>query len=50
MKMIGGFKKDINNPLKEIQENTGKQCLLSKTPPEKVAQVRKDGELFCTSG
>jgi hypothetical protein len=25
MMMIQNFKKDINNPLKEIQENTGKQ-------------------------
>jgi hypothetical protein len=25
MKMIEDFKKDINNSLKEIQENTGKQ-------------------------
>jgi hypothetical protein len=25
MKMIGVFKEDINNSLKEIQENTGKQ-------------------------
>jgi archaellum component FlaC len=25
MKMIKDFKKDINNSLKEIQENTGKQ-------------------------
>ena len=24
MKMISAFKEDINNPLKEIQENTGK--------------------------
>jgi hypothetical protein len=25
MKIIESFNKDINNPLKEIQENTGKQ-------------------------
>jgi hypothetical protein len=25
MKMVEAFKEDINNPLKEIQENTGKQ-------------------------
>jgi hypothetical protein len=25
--MIKNFKKDINNPLKEIEDNTGKQAL-----------------------
>jgi len=30
--MIEDFKKDINNSLKEIQENTGKQKPLKRRP------------------
>jgi hypothetical protein len=30
MMVIGDFKKDINNSLKEIQENTGKQLEVLK--------------------
>ena len=33
--MIEEFKKDINNSLKEIQENTGKQVENLKEEPQK---------------
>jgi|UPI0000F4B281 hypothetical protein len=37
MKLIESFKEDINNPLKEIQESTGKQieALKEETDPLK---------------
>jgi hypothetical protein len=35
MMMIGDFKKDINNSLKEIQENTGKQLEALKEETQK---------------
>ena len=33
--LVEGFKKDINNPLKEIQENTGKQVEALKKEKQK---------------
>jgi hypothetical protein len=36
MMMIEDFKKDINNSLKEIQENTGKQVEALKEETEKI--------------
>ena len=38
MILIEGFKKDINNPLKEIQENTGKQIEAIKELQESTVQ------------
>jgi len=35
MKMIEDFKKDINNSLKEIQDNTGKQVEALKEETQK---------------
>jgi hypothetical protein len=35
MMMIEGFKKDINNSLKEIEENTGKQVEVLKEETQK---------------
>jgi hypothetical protein len=35
MRMIEGFKKDINSSLKEIQENTGKQLEALKEETQK---------------
>ena len=35
MMMIKEFKKDINNSLKEIQENTGKQVEILKEEKQK---------------
>jgi hypothetical protein len=36
MMLIEDFKKDINNSLKEIQENTGKQVEALKEETQKV--------------
>ena len=43
MMMIEDFKKDINNSLKEIQENTGKQleALKEKTQKNPLKSYRK---------
>jgi hypothetical protein len=35
MKMMEDYKKDINNSLKEIEENTGKQVEALKEEPQK---------------
>jgi hypothetical protein len=46
MVMIEDFKKDINNSLKEIQENTGKQVEAfkeeTKTPPKNYRKTQTD--------
>ena len=42
MMMIGGFKKDINNSLKEIQENTGKQGETGKEQQKNRTKHRKE--------
>ena len=39
MMMIENFKKDINNSLKEIQENTGKQVEALKKETHKSLKV-----------
>jgi gas vesicle protein len=41
MMMIKNIKKDINNSLKEIQENTGKQVEALKEEPQKLKSYRK---------
>ena len=38
MKMIEGFKKDINSCLKETQKNTGKQLKALKEETQKYAK------------
>jgi gas vesicle protein len=42
MMMIEDFKKDINNSLKEIQENTGKQLEALKVETQKSAKELKE--------
>ena len=42
MMMIDDFKKDINNSLEEIQENTGKQLeALKRKPKNSLKNYRK---------
>jgi hypothetical protein len=42
MMMIEDFKKDINNSLKEIQENTGKQVEAFKEETQKSLKVLQE--------
>jgi hypothetical protein len=42
MMLVGAFKKDINNSIKEIQENTVKQVeVLEKEPQNTLKNYRK---------
>jgi hypothetical protein len=41
MKIIGSFKEDIHNSLKEIQENTGKQVEVLKEETNPLKKYRK---------
>ena len=42
MMMIEDFKKDINNSLKEIQENTGKQLEALKEETQKTLKLQEN--------
>jgi hypothetical protein len=43
MKRIGAFKEDIRNPLKEIQENTGKQVeILKKETNKYIKEIQEN--------
>ena len=42
MKIIESFKEDISNPMKEIQENTGKQLKeMNKAIPDLKVKVKR---------
>ena len=45
MKTIGSFKEDINNSLKEIQENTGKQLETLKEEKNKSLKDMQDNTI-----
>ena len=45
MKMIEEFKKDINNSLKEIQENTGKQVeAVKKKTHKSLKEIQQNNQ------
>ena len=45
MKIIESYKKEINNPLKEIQENTGKQVEALKEETSKSLKEIQENKI-----